>query len=87
MIQEKPVKTKLMMLLSLTGFGWLYVFYRVHRMKLGIALFILFISTPTFLQMILPYPFGIIISLTGLVTIELLVIRKVCNRYNKELLR
>lgn len=84
---EKPVKTRWMMLIGMTGFGWLYVFHRVHRMKLGIALFILFVATPTLLQAMLPYPLGILFSLTGLVAIELLVIRKACNNYNRNLIK
>lgn len=84
---QKPVKTRSMMLISIVPFGWLYVFNKLHKLKIGIGLTVLFFVVAEITQLLLPQPFGLLTSIIVLGAIELTIVKKYCNEYNRSLLK
>lgn len=84
MVKQQPVNVNLQTLLCIIPYGWIYAFYRVEKLRHGLVLILISIACSVAIQMVLPWPYGLIGALVASIVIPIRSIRKLSNAWNKK---
>jgi len=65
-------------------FLWIYAFYRIEKLKLGIILMLVASGISIGLQLIFPFPYGLILGYITYIVIPVRYLRKYSKEWNSK---
>ena len=85
MVKQEPVSVGWQTVFMFIPYVWIYAFYRIEKLRLGIALLLIALIISTGVQMLWPYPYGFGIGLAVSIGLPIYFIRKWSREWNAEL--
>ena len=82
MPKHEPVNIVLQIVLMFIPFVWIFAFWRIEKLVIGIVLLICTAILSVVVQMILPYPFGLYLSYPISFLVPIYFIWKWSNEWN-----
>lgn len=82
MVEQKPVNVNLQTVLMFIPLVWIYAFYRIEQLSMGIFLFFVSIAASIVIQLVFPYPYGLIFAYVPTFVIPIYFIRKWSKEWN-----
>ena len=82
MVEQKPVNVNFQMLFSVLPLIWIWAFYRIEKLRMGIVFLIIVTGLGIAVQMLLPFPYGLIISYGISLGVPIWFIRKYSIKWN-----
>ena len=84
MVDKKSYNVKNQIIISFLPVVWIIAYYRIEKVKMGLILVLAFFGLSIGLQMLLPYPYGIIVTLVVIIPISVKYIRKWTIEWNRK---
>ena len=84
MVRQTRVSIGWQTALVIIPYGWIYGFYRIEKLRLGLVLVLITVAANITAQAVLPWPFGLIVALAILVILPIRFIRKWSHEWNKK---
>ena len=82
LVEQKPVNVTLQTVLMFIPLVWIYAFYRIEKLSMGLFLFFLAIAASIVVQVALPYPYGMILAYVPTFVIPIYFIRQWSKEWN-----
>ena len=82
MVEQKPVNVALQVVLMFIPIVWVYAFYRIEKLSMGIFLLFAVLAISIVIQVILPYPYGLIFAYVPSFALPIYFIRKWSREWN-----
>ncbi|MGB6463947.1 MAG: hypothetical protein WA799_03685 [Nitrosotalea sp.] len=84
MVKQFPVNVTAQILLCIIPYVWIYAFYRIEKLRFGLVMVAISFTSSIVLQMILPFPSGLIGALLIYFLLPVPFIWKWSNDWNKK---
>jgi len=84
LVEQKPVDVTLQTILMFIPLVWIYAFYRIERLSMGLFLLFVAIAASIVIQVVVPYPYGLILAYVPTFAIPIYAIRKWSKEWNKQ---
>jgi len=84
-VEKKTVSVDWQTAFMFIPYVWIYAFYRIEKLGLGLVLFLFSIGISTALQMVLPFPYGLTVALIITIALTIRFIRKWSREWNTNL--
>ena len=82
LVEQKPVDVTLQTVLMFVPLVWIYAFYRIERLSMGIFLFFIALAVSMVIQLTVPFPYGLIFAYVPTFAIPIYYIRKWSKQWN-----
>ena len=82
MVKQEPVSVGWQTAFMFIPYVWIYAFYRIEKLLLGIVLLLVALAISTAVQMLLPFPFGFGIALAVSIGLPVYFIREWSREWN-----
>ena len=82
MVERKPVSIVWQVVFMFIPFVWIYAFYRIEKLGLGVVLVVVTLLTSIGVQMVLPFPYGLITAYAVSIGIPISFIIKWSEEWN-----
>ncbi len=82
MVKQEPVSVGWQTVFMFIPYVWIYAFYRIEKLLLGIVLLLVALAISTAVQMLLPFPFGFGIALAVSIGLPVYFIREWSREWN-----
>ena len=82
MVAQKPVNVTLQTVLMFIPLVWIYAFYRIEKLNMGLFLLFVAIAVSMVFQLVIPFPFGLILAYVPTFAIPIYYIRKWSKEWN-----
>jgi len=92
MVKKEPVSVGMQIVLTILPFVWFYALYRIERLRIGLVLAIICIvtsiGTSIGLQILLPFPWGLVFSMVLYITIiPMYFVIKWSKKWNEQFIK
>ncbi len=84
MVEQKPVDVALQTVFVFIPLVWIYAFYRIEKLSMGIFLFFVALAVSIVIQLVLPFPYGLIFAYVPTFAIPIYFIRKWSTEWNEK---
>ena len=84
MVEQKPVNVTLQTILMFIPLVWIYAFYRIEKLSMGLFLLFVAIAASIVIQVVVPYPYGLILAYVPTFAIPIYTIRKWSKEWNEK---
>ena len=84
MVEQKPVNVTLQTILMFIPLVWIYAFYRIEKLSMGLFLLFVAIAASIVIQVVVPYPYGLILAYVPYFAIPIYTIRKWSKEWNEK---
>ena len=85
MVSQQPVSIGWQTVFMFVPYVWIYAFYRIEKLRMGIVLVLISIGINTGIQMLLPFPYGLAVSLAVTILLPVRFLRKWSREWNSKL--
>ncbi|MFB5631568.1 MAG: hypothetical protein ACE5RN_08270 [Nitrosopumilaceae archaeon] len=85
MVAQKPVNVTLQTILMFIPLVWIYAFYRIEKLSMGLFLLFIAIAVSIVIQLVFPYPYGLILAYVPTFAIPIYAIRKWSQEWNTKI--
>ena len=85
MVNKKPVNVGWQIVFCIINPLWIYGFYRIEKLRLGLAIMIPTIVVNSVINYSVPYPWGLAIASAIIILVPILFMRKWSIEWNKKL--
>lgn len=82
MVAQRPVNVTIQTVLMFVPLAWIYAFYRIERLSMGLFLLFVTLAVSIVLQVTVPYPYGLIFAYVASFAIPIYYIRKWSKQWN-----
>ena len=84
MVEQKPVDVTLQTVLMFVPLVWIYAFYRIEQFSMGVFLFFVALGISIVIQLVVPFPYGLIFAYVPTFALPIYFIRKWSREWNKQ---
>ena len=84
MVKQAPVNVNVQTLFCFLPYVWIYAFYRIEKLRLGLIVMLITTASSIVFQIILPFPYGLVVALAIYIILPVPIIRKWSNEWNKK---
>ena len=84
-VKQKPVDVNLQTLFCILPYIWIYAFYRIEKLRLGIVIAIGAFAATIAWGMAFPFPYGLVGNLIISIVVPIYFIRKWSREWNEKL--
>ena len=84
MVEQRPVNVGWQTIFMILPYIWIFAFYRIQKLRMGLVLLLITVGVTTAFQMILPFPYGLGSALVISIGIPIYFIRKWSREWNKK---
>ncbi len=84
MVEKKPVSIGTQTLFVILPYVWIYAFYRIEKLRMGIVLALVATGISLGPQMVFPFPYGLGTALIITIVLPIYFIRKWSREWNKK---
>ena len=84
MVKQEPVNVNWQTLFCVIPYVWIWAFYRIEKLRLGIVIAVGTAVVTVSVGMLLPYPYGLIGNLIISIVVPIYFIRKWSYEWNKK---
>jgi len=84
-VKQQPVSVNWQTLFCILPYIWIYAFYRIEKLRLGIVIAIGTFALTIALGMLLPFPYGLAGNLIISIVVPIYFIRKWSREWNEKL--
>ena len=84
MVAQRPVNVTIQTVLMFVPLVWIYAFYRIEKLNMGLFLLFVTIAISIVMQLTIPFPYGIILAYVPSFAIPIYYIRKWSIEWNKQ---
>ena len=85
MVKQEPVNVNWQTLFCIIPYVWIWAFYRIEKLRLGIIIAIGTAAASISIGMLIPFPYGLIGNLIISISVPIYFIRKWSHEWNKKL--
>ena len=85
MVERKPVIIAWQIAFMFFPFVWIYAFYRIEKLRMGIILMIITIFPFTGIQMLFPFPYGMIMAIVIVIATPIYFVIRWSNEWNQKI--
>jgi hypothetical protein len=82
LVEQKPVDVTLQTVFIFIPLVWIYAFYRIEQLSMGIFLFFVALAVSIVIQLVFPFPYGLIFAYVPTFAIPIYFIRKWSKEWN-----
>jgi peptidoglycan biosynthesis protein MviN/MurJ (putative lipid II flippase) len=82
-VEQKPVNVNWQTLFCVLPYIWIYAFYRIEKLRMGIVIAIVTIVASVAVSMIFPFPYGLVGNLVISIGIPIYFIRQWSREWNQ----
>jgi len=84
MVKQEPVSVGWQIVFLIIPYVWIYAFYRIEKLRIGLVLAIISTGVGIGFQMLLPFPWGLASSWVFYIIIPIYFIVKWSREWNKK---
>lgn len=84
MVKQEPVSVGWQIVFVIIPYVWIYAFYRIEKLRIGLVLAIISTGAGIGLQMLLPFPWGLASSWVFYIIIPIYFVVKWSREWNKK---
>ena len=84
MVKQEPVSVGWQIVFLIIPYVWIYAFYRIEKLRIGLVLAIISTGAGIGFQMLLPFPWGLASSWVFYIIIPIYFIVKWSREWNKK---
>jgi len=84
LVEQKPVSVALQTILMFIPLVWIYAFYRIEKLSMGLFLLFVALAVSIVIQVVFPYPYGLILAYVPTFAIPIYIIRKWSKEWNEK---
>jgi hypothetical protein len=84
LVEQKPVDVTLQTVLMFVPLVWIYAFYRIEQFSNGVFLFFVALGASIVIQLVAPFPYGLIFAYVPTFAIPIYFIRRWSREWNKQ---
>jgi len=82
MVEQKPVNVGLQVVLCIIPYLWIYGFYRIKKLRMGIGIIIITLVIDMGTQSLFPYPYGLGLAVIVAIVFPIAFIVHLSNEWN-----
>ena len=82
-VEQKPVNVNWQTLFCILPYIWIFAFYRIEKLRMGIVIAIGTLAVSVTVSMLLPFPYGLFGNLVISIGIPIYFIRKWSREWNE----